>query len=178
MKTPTNSYATWITAPHHHDLPLSSSIPTEDDWLEPDKEEFQHAGQKSETKAEITLHVDVVFELTLIPASCWLQGFTGLANNKCLCKMEYRKHRLWARVSWISQWSQCTLGTLIHFAYRKSLHHILTLVFCWEWLYFLLYFLTSLTPLCYVKRIIIIIAKLTFVFTFNSYSLFFLKPDM
>lgn len=46
------------------------SIPTEKDWLEPDKEEFEHSGQKSGTRAEITLHVDVVFELTLIPASC------------------------------------------------------------------------------------------------------------
>ena len=56
----------------------------ENDWLEPDKEEFEHCGQNSETGAEITLHVDVVFELTLIPASCSLQGFTGLANKRLM----------------------------------------------------------------------------------------------
>lgn len=113
-----------LHAPHRHDLAPSSSIPTENDWLEPDKEEFQHSGQKSETRAEITLHVDVVSELTLIAASCWLQGFTGLAHSKCLRNREDRKHRLWAGACWICQWSQCYSD----WSRQKSFHHIWTLV--------------------------------------------------
>lgn len=76
----------------------------ENDWLEPDKEEFQRSGQ--ETGAEITLHVDVVFEFPLIPASRWLQGFTG--TMRAYATGEYRKQKVWAGVSWISQWRRCT----------------------------------------------------------------------
>ena len=47
---PRHSYATWITTPHHHDLPLSSlPYQQKSDWFEPDKEEFQHGGQKNQT---------------------------------------------------------------------------------------------------------------------------------
>lgn len=81
----------------------------ENDWLEPDKEEFQRSGQ--ETGAEITLHVDVVFEFPLIPASRWLQGFTG--TIRAYATGEYRKQKVWAGVSWISQWRRCTALLLV-----------------------------------------------------------------
>lgn len=96
----------------------------ENDWLEPDKEEFQRSGQ--ETGAEITLHVDVVFEFPLIPASRWLQGFTG--TIRAYATGEYRKQKVWA-----GGVQHCYLSC----SQEKCLHHILTIVFCWGWLYFL-----------------------------------------
>lgn len=54
---------------------LSSSIPTENDRLEPDKEEFRHGGP--ETGAWVSTDT----ALTL-----WLRGFTGEANNPSLWK--------------------------------------------------------------------------------------------
>lgn len=83
MRVQTNCYATWITTPCRRDLPLSSAIPTENDWFQPDKEEFQLCGQES--GAEITLQVDVVFEFPPIRTSRWLQGFAVTANNAGLC---------------------------------------------------------------------------------------------
>lgn len=73
IRRQTNPYAT-IPAPIHHNLPVSSFfILTETEWLESVKKKThthtQLGGQNSETRAENTLHVDAVFELTMIPGS-------------------------------------------------------------------------------------------------------------
>lgn len=121
LSTPAHKHLLWFCLscpPTPPNMASLSSIPAENDRLEPDKEEFQHSGP--DTRAGITLHVAVDFWVsTDTTLTLWLRGFGG--GGLTIKAYESRECSKQQR-SWFSHWSLRSRSVAVCVAYRQNVY--------------------------------------------------------